>query len=84
MARRVGLSISDITPSVRGMREANDAVLVRMSKEEKERLRQAAEDAGLTLRAYALHKLFDLDVSDLPSGIPGRRPRPQEELPLTG
>ena len=67
-------------PSVRAM-AADDAILVRMSKEQKAELKGRAADAGLTVRAYALHKL--LDISDLPTGKPGRQPRTQDELPIT-
>ena len=67
-------------PSVRRM-AADDAILVRMSKEQKAELKGLAADAGLTVRAYALHKL--LGITDLPTGKPGRQPRTQDELPIT-
>lgn len=63
-------------------RDRDDALLVRMTTEQKEVIRERAQGAGLTMRAYALHKL--LGVTDLPSGRPGRVPKRQEELPMTG
>lgn len=70
---------------VSGMpRNPEDALLVRMTPEQKEVIREAAQEAGLTMRAYALHKLLGLDFAELPSGRPGRVPRREQELPMTG
>ncbi len=64
--------------------QADDAILVRMSRTQKAELRERAQKAGLTVRAYTLQQLFNLDAEELPSGRPGRVPRQQEALPLTG
>ncbi len=63
-------------------RTTDDAILVRMSKAQKTELQEAAAAAGITVRALALQRL--LGITDLPTGRPGRVPRRQEELPMTG
>ena len=82
-ARRAAAWIS--TNMVAAMpRNPEDALLVRMTPEQKEVIREAAQEAGLTMRAYALHKLLGLDFAELPSGRRGRARRREQELPMTG
>lgn len=58
------------------------AVLTRMSVDQRRELQQAAAARGMTVRHYVLSKLFGEDVEVRQT--PGRVPRRQEELPMTG
>ena len=58
------------------------ALFVEMSREQRTELRRRAAEHGMTMRAYALWKLFDVEEIDL--GRPGRKVQRQEELPMTG
>ncbi len=61
---------------------ADDAILVRMSKAQKAALKEEAAGHGISVQSLARWRLFG--IADPPPGRPGRVPRRQEELPMTG
>ena len=79
--------VSDIWPLPwwGGLMPAKDrecSILVKMSRENRDRLVQEAAQLGITRQALAERRLLGITVEAIP---PGRAPRAQtEELPLTG
>ena len=65
--------------------KADKAFLVKLTTEQHAAFREAADEAGLTMQAYAELRIFG---EIRPRGINGPRPRTkrgdQEVLPLTG
>jgi hypothetical protein len=62
--------------------QRSTSVLFRMSHEDKRRLREQADQAGISVQAYLERTVLGYpEATTLP---PGRRPRHQQELPLTG
>lgn len=55
--------------------------LLRMSPEQKAQFAAEAEAHGMTMRAWAMYRIFGLEGYD---GKPGRKPTSQEPLPMTG
>lgn len=62
------------------------SVLLRFSKEDRDRLKQRAQELGMTVQDYADLKLLDKEVPTPRSGGRTRRPAAgqAQELPLTG
>jgi len=57
-------------------------VMWRMTPEEREEVKQLAQEAGCNVQTYLFRVVLGrTDVQDLPAGRPIRR---QEELPMTG
>ncbi len=69
--------------------EKDAAVLVRMSRDQRDQLTALAAEEGVTVRAYVLHHLLGASYEDLPlvaGGQPRHRraPRNQPVLPEAG